>query len=46
MLNNLNIFQENIHLIENIKFFTEENKQFFETILNELKTNDNLKLMI
>ena len=43
-LNNLNIFQKNIHLIENIKFFTNENKLVLEKVLQELKTKDNLKL--
>ena len=44
VLNNINIFQENTHLIENIKFFTNENKLVFEKVLNELKTKNNLKL--
>ena len=44
VLNNLNIFHANIHLIENIKFFTNENKLVFENILQELKAKDNLKL--
>jgi DNA primase len=44
ILNNLNIFHLNIHLIENIKFFTNENKLVLEKILEELKTKDNLKL--
>ena len=44
VLNNLNIFQKNIHLIENIKFFTNENKLVLEKVLQELKTKDNLKL--
>jgi DNA primase len=30
-MNNLNLLQANIHLIENIKLFTEVNKQIFET---------------
>ena len=29
--------QENIHLIENIKLFTELNKQIFEKIISKLK---------
>jgi DNA primase len=44
IINNLNIFQENIHLIENIKFFTNENKLVFERILSELKTGNPFKL--
>ena len=44
VLNNLNIFQENKHLIENVKFFTNENKLVLEKILQELKTKVSLKL--
>ena len=44
VLNNLNIFQKNIYLIENVKFFTNENKLVLEKVLQELKTKDNLKL--
>ena len=38
IMNNLDIFQENIHLIENIRFFTNENKVIFEAILSKLKS--------
>ena len=44
VLRNIDIFQENIHLIENIKFFTNENKLVLEKVLDELKTKNNLKL--
>ena len=44
VLNYINIFQENTHLIENIRFFTNENKLVLEKILKELKINNNLKL--
>ena len=44
LLNNLNIFKENIHLIENIKFFTNENKLILEKLLIVLKTKENLKI--
>ena len=37
ILNNLKIFQENFHLIENIKLFTNENKLVFEAVLSRLK---------
>ena len=37
-MNNLDIFQENIHLIENIKFFTNENKLVFDAVLSKLKS--------
>ena len=38
-MNNLNLMKENIHLIENIKFFTEINKQIFNKIISKLKSN-------
>ena len=44
VLNNINIFQENTHLIENIRFFTNENKLVLEKVLKELKIKNNLKL--
>ena len=37
IMNNLEAFQENIHLIENIKLFSEENKLIFEAVLLKLK---------
>ena len=40
LMNNLNVFQENIHLIENIKFFTNENKLIFDVILSKLKSGE------
>jgi DNA primase len=44
VMNNLNIFQKNIHLIENIKFFTEDNKQIFSVILSKLISGEKLTL--
>ena len=44
IINNLDIFQENIHLIEDIKLFTNENKLIFDAILFKLKTGDKLRL--
>ena len=38
VINNLILIQENIHLIENIKLFTDLNKQIFEKILTKLKS--------
>ena len=38
VLNNLILLQSNLHLIENIKFFTEENIQILEVIINKLKS--------
>ena len=39
ILNNLKIFQENFHLIENIKLFTNENKLVFDAVLSRLKND-------
>ncbi len=39
LLNNLSFFQSNIHLIENIKLFTEINKQIFNSLIEKLKSN-------
>ena len=40
ILNNLSFFQANIHLIENIKVFTEINKQIFNSIIDRLKKSN------
>jgi DNA primase len=40
IMNNLYIFQEHVHLIENIKLFSTENKIIFETLLKKLKTGE------
>ena len=37
MINNLDLLQANIHLVENIKLFTEVNKKIFEMIIEKLK---------
>jgi len=44
VINNLNLIQENIHLIENIKLFTDLNKQIFEKILLKLKSGEKLSI--
>ena len=44
IMNNLDLFQKNIHLIENIKFFTNENKLIFDVILSKLKSEKRLTL--
>ena len=44
LLKNLSFFQANIHLIENIKLFTEINKQIFKSIINELKSNEKIDI--
>ena len=43
-MNNLDTFQENIHLIENIKLFSNENKLIYETLLSKLKSGEKLTL--
>jgi len=40
IMNSLDIFQENIHLIENLKFFTNENRLIFDVILLQLKSGE------
>ena len=44
IMNNLDIFQENIHLIENLKLFTDENKLIFDAVLSKLKSGDKLEI--
>ena len=40
IMNNLEIFQDNIYLIENIKLFSSENKLIFEAVLSKLKSKE------
>jgi DNA primase len=40
----LDIIQENIHLIEDIKLFSAENKLIFESLLSKLKSGEKLTL--
>ncbi len=42
LINNSNLIQENLHLIENIKLFTEVNRQVFEELLSKLKSGEKL----
>ena len=44
LLNNLSFFQANIHLLENIKLFSEINKQIFNSILLKLKSGEQMSL--
>jgi DNA primase len=44
IINNLDTFQDNLHLIENTKLFTNENKLIFELILSKLKMVEKFKL--
>ena len=39
-MNNLKLIQANIHLIENIKLFTELNKQILDLIITKLKSGE------
>ncbi|WP_440633817.1 DNA primase [Candidatus Pelagibacter sp. HIMB1485] len=42
VINNLNLMQSNIHLIENIKLFTEFNKKIFKEIIEVLKSKNQI----
>ena len=44
MINNLDLIQENIHLVEDIKLFTDVNRQIFEKILLKLKSGEKLSI--
>jgi len=44
IMNNLDIFQENIHLIESIELFSEESKLILETLITKLKSGEKLTL--
>ena len=44
IMNNLDIIQENIHLIEDIKLFSAENKLIFDSLLSKLKSGEKLTL--
>ena len=45
LLNNLSLFQSNIHLVENIKLFSEINKQIFSSAINKLKSNETINIV-
>ena len=42
VLNNLSLLQANIHLIENIRLFTEVNKQIFDATIKKLKSGEQI----
>jgi DNA primase len=44
ILNNLSLFQANIHLIENIKLFTEINTQIFTSTIERLKSGEQINI--
>ena len=43
-MNNLTLLQANIHLIENIKLFTDVNKQILETIITKLSAGEQITI--
>ena len=44
ILTNLKLIKENIHLIENIKIFTDINKQIFEKIISSLELKNQISI--
>jgi DNA primase len=44
MMTNLNLMQENISFIENVKLFTVINKQIFQNIISKLKSGETIKI--
>ena len=42
IMNNLNLIQANVHLIENIKLFSEINKKIFKIIVDKLKSGEQI----
>ena len=44
VMKNLNLFQANLHLVENIKLFTEVNKKIFELIIEKLKSGEQIEI--
>ena len=44
IMNNLEVFQENIHLIENIELFSDESKLILQTLITKLKGGEKLTL--
>jgi DNA primase len=44
VMNNLTLLQANIHLIENIKLFTEVNKLIFKLIIDKLKSGEQFSI--
>ncbi len=44
IMSNLNLLQVNLHLVENIKLFTEVNKKIFELIIEKLKSGEQIEI--
>ena len=44
IMNNLNLIQENVHFVENVKLFTDVNNQIFDRIISNLKSGQQLTI--
>ena len=44
VIKNLNLLQANLHLVENIKLFTEVNKKIFKLIIEKLKSGEQIEI--
>ena len=44
IINNINLIQQNIHMVENIKLFTGVNKQIYEKIIDKLRSGEKLSV--
>ena len=44
IMTNLKLIKEHIHLVENVKLFTEVNKQIFEKIISKLKLEEQISI--
>ncbi len=44
LINNFSLFQANIYLVENIKLFTEINKQIFNSLISHLKSSSKVDI--
>ena len=44
IMNNLQLIKENTHLIENVKLFTDINKQIFNKIISKIKRDPNIEM--
>ena len=44
IINNLNLMRDHIHFLQDIKLFSEVNKQIFEKIVSKLKLENNLSI--
>ena len=43
-MNNLNLIQDNIHLVEGVKLFTKVNLQIFNEIISMLKSGEKISI--